>query len=100
MPSSPKAGIYTISPVNALKVTVPVAVPVPAFTIEVVAPGKKSSFDNIFTLPLFPSTIVIVSGAVDTTNGFGSVVSGFPSLSSSKSSLSGMPSPSVSKGSK
>ena len=40
--------------------------------------------------------MVIASGAVVGVNTFGSVVSGFPSLSSSKSVTSGSPSPSLS----
>ena len=97
MPSSPAKGVYDITPVVALKLMVPAAEPVLAFTKLVFAPGKKSSLVNTFKVFVVPSVTVRISAAVVGTNGFGSVVSGLPSLSSSGSPASQSPSPSVSR---
>ena len=72
------------------------AVPVPASTKEVFAPGKKSSLSKTSIVAVVPSAIVIASETVVGTDGFGSLTSGLPSLSSSGSLTSGSPSPSVS----
>ena len=74
----------------------PVAVPVPSSVKVIPVPGIKSSLNKTLAVFGTPTFAVVASSIAVATVGFGSVVSGLPSPSSSRSQAPTKPSVSIS----